>query len=113
MNAKPGKIAVQSLDPREIVPGYKARFVHSERMSFVYWEIDKGAPLPHHSHEHEQVAHILEGEFELVVNGIANHLRAGDVFVIPSHAPHSGMALTDCKIMDAFCPVREDYVFEK
>jgi quercetin dioxygenase-like cupin family protein len=87
--------------------------MHSGRMTFVYWNIAKDAPLPKHSHEHEQVVHMLEGEFELVVRGTPHRLQKGDVFAIPSNAEHSGIALTDCKIMDAFCPVREDYVVLK
>jgi quercetin dioxygenase-like cupin family protein len=33
----------------------------------------------------------------------------GDVLVIPPNVPHSGKALTDVSVMDAFAPVREDY----
>lgn len=107
---KPMQAKIADLNPREIMPGYRGRFVHSERMTFVYWDIDKDAPLPKHAHEHEQVAHMLEGEFELFIEGTRYHLKPGAVLTIPSKAEHWGKALTDCKIMDAFCPVREDYV---
>lgn len=93
----------------EILPGFLARFLHSERMTFVKWDIRAGGILPEHSHPHEQVAHILAGQFELTVGGNRQVAGAGEVIVIPPNARHSGRAITDCEILDAFCPVREDY----
>jgi quercetin dioxygenase-like cupin family protein len=52
---------------------------------------------------------MLEGEFEMVIEGETRTLKANTVTVIPSNAKHSGRALTDCKIIDVFYPVREDY----
>jgi hypothetical protein len=37
-------------------------------------------------------------------------LMPGSVGIIPPNAVHSGRALTDCKILDVFSPVREDYI---
>jgi quercetin dioxygenase-like cupin family protein len=54
---------------------------------------------------------MLEGELELVVDGTAHRLRAGDVLAIPGDAPHSGRAITRCRILDVFHPIREDYRF--
>ena len=100
---------VKTLEPRQVMPGFFGRFVHTDNMTFAYWEIKQGSSLPEHSHMHEQVVNMLEGEFELVLQGISNHLQAGMVLPIPSHAKHSGRAITDCKILDVFYPVREDY----
>lgn len=90
-------------------PGFNGKFISSKEMSFVYWKIKEGAILPEHSHMHEQVAHLLEGRLEFSLNGHTQILEAGSITIIPSNAVHSGKALTDCYIMDAFCPVREDY----
>lgn len=97
------------LEPREPVPGYHVRFVHSDHMTLAYWTIEAGAPIPEHSHPHEQVATVLEGEFELTVDGETQRLGPDDVAVIPPHAVHSGTAITECRMIDAFHPVREDY----
>jgi quercetin dioxygenase-like cupin family protein len=102
----------QNLDqitPREIVPGYRARFIHTKGMTLAYWDVDADAALPEHSHPHEQIANVLEGEFELTVGGETRVLVPGQVAVIPSDVPHSGRAITYCRLLDAFQPAREDY----
>ena len=55
---------------------------------------------------------MLEGTFELTIDGVANVMKADSVAVIPSNAVHSGRAITACRILDAFYPVREDYLKE-
>ena len=104
-----GYLKLKDLEEREIVPGYRAVFVHSENMTLAYWDVDPGAVLPEHSHPHEQIANVLEGEFELTVDGEPRVLEPGMVAVIPGSVPHSGKALTPCRLLDAFHPAREDY----
>ncbi|MDE3003208.1 MAG: cupin domain-containing protein [Gemmatimonadota bacterium] len=98
-----------SIEPRELIPGHHGRFVHSEHTTHVYWDIDQGAQLPEHSHPHEQVVNLLEGTYELIVDGESHVLEAGNVLVIPGGATHSGEARTACRILDVFSPVREEY----
>jgi quercetin dioxygenase-like cupin family protein len=100
---------LKGIEEKEIVAGYRARFLHSENMTLAYWDVDPGAELPEHSHPHEQIANVLEGKFELTVAGESMILEPGMVAVIPSQVPHSGKALTPCRLLDAFHPVREDY----
>lgn len=102
-------IEIANLSAHEIVPGYKARFAHTDNMTFAYWDVQAGYTLPEHRHPHEQVANILEGEFTLVVDGVPYTLVPGKVFAIPSHVKHYGTAVTDCKLLDVFYPIREDY----
>ena len=104
-----GYLKLKDLEEREIVPGFRAVFVHSENMTLAYWDVDPGASLPEHSHPHEQIANVLEGEFELTVDGEPRVLEPGMVAVIPGSVPHSGKALTPCRLLDAFHPAREDY----
>ncbi|NIS63157.1 MAG: cupin domain-containing protein [Proteobacteria bacterium] len=102
-------LSLHELEEKEIVPGFKGQFVHSDNMTFAYWDIEIGAVLPEHSHPHEQVATVISGEFEITVNGETEALRPGSVAIIPPDAVHSGRAVTVCRIIDAFYPVREDY----
>lgn len=103
-------IELNSITPKEIVAGYPARFIHTPNMTFSYLDVKAGAALPEHSHVHEQVAHVLEGEFELTVDGQPIRFGPGSVVVIRSGVKHSGLAITNCRMLDVFSPVREDYL---
>ncbi|MEJ2413148.1 MAG: cupin domain-containing protein [Anaerolineales bacterium] len=102
-------INLAEMDAREIVPGYQARFLHGENMTLAYWEVEAGAELPEHSHPQEQIANVLEGEFELTIDGETQVLLPGQAAYIPGNVPHSGQALTACRLLDAFQPARDDY----
>ena len=102
-------INLLDLKIKEIVPGSKVQFVHSENMTTAYWTLQPGSALPSHSHPHEQVSTIIEGEFELTINDETRILRPGIVAVISPNAIHFGKALTHCRIIDVFHPTRDDY----
>jgi len=78
-------------------------------MIFAYWDIEAGAVFPEHSYPHEQVTNIIAGKFELTVKGEMKVIRPGSVAIIPPDAIHSGRAITSCRIIDVFYPIREDY----
>ena len=99
----------KSIEEKTIFPGFRGRFIHSANMSFALWDIDAGASLPEHAHPHEKVGHLLEGEFSLIIAGVAYVMKTGSVAVVPSNARHSGKAVTACRILEVFYPLREDY----
>ena len=104
-------VDISSLNEKEVIPGYRARSVHSGTMTFMYWTVEEGAVMPEHSHMHEQVANVLLGKFELTVDGETKLLEPGTVAVIPPHVRHGGRAITQCELLDVFLPEREDYKF--
>ena len=100
---------LEGIKEKEIITGYRAKFVHSENITLAYWEVEPGAEMPEHSHPQEQIANVLEGRFELNVAGETMILEPGMIAVVPSQTPHGGRAITACRLLDAFHPVREDY----
>ncbi|UJH66538.1 cupin domain-containing protein [Allomuricauda sp. SCSIO 65647] len=101
---------LSEIPSKEIMPGYHGKLVHSKSMSWAFWTVEKGAEVPEHRHVHEQIMHVVEGEFEFTLDGKTKVYTPGDVVVIPSNITHSGKALTPCKLMDVFSPVREEYI---
>jgi quercetin dioxygenase-like cupin family protein len=104
-------IEITTLSSREVIKGYIGRAIHTGTTTLMYWTVEAGADMPIHSHIHEQVAHVLKGKFELIVNGEPRILEPGIVAVIPPNIPHGGHAITDCELLDVFTPEREDYKF--
>jgi quercetin dioxygenase-like cupin family protein len=102
-------INLDQQEEKELVPGYHVKFIHTNNMTFAYWRIEAGAALPDHSHHHEQVVNLIEGRFALTVDGETRELEPGTIVTIPPNVPHSGKAVTPCRIIDVFHPVREDY----
>ena len=102
-------VSLNEIETVEPFPGFVATFVHTEQMTLANWQITAGSAIPDHSHPHEQIMMVSDGEFELTVAGETQVMRPGMVAVIPADAKHSGRALTDCRAIDVFYPVREDY----
>lgn len=101
---------IKDLKSKELIPGFTARMTTLDRVLFSHWTIKKGAMLPEHQHEHEQISILIKGQFEFYLEGERHLVQPGMVVMIPSDAVHSGKALEDCVIMDVFSPTREDYL---
>ena len=102
-------LELEQIPTREILPKCHVRFVHSENMTFAYWNLEEGAELPAHQHPQEQVCNMIEGRMELTVGGETRLVTDGSVIVIASNTPHSVKALALCYVIDVFYPIREDY----
>jgi quercetin dioxygenase-like cupin family protein len=93
----------------QVWEGITGTIFHSEVSTFCYFTIADGALLPTHSHIHEQWTHVLEGQLQFEIEGEKTVLTSGMSAYIPSNALHSGVAMTECKVIDCFTPVREDF----
>ena len=91
---------VSDLQYKDVYPGFRTRMMQSEKMIFSYLEAEAGAVLPEDAGIDEQVVHLLEGEFELTINGETKRISAGEIAVIPANTKHSGKAITNCRFLD-------------
>jgi quercetin dioxygenase-like cupin family protein len=100
--------------PREKVTDMlERRIITGDKMMITHVYLKKGALVQMHSHEHEQIAYILEGALKFWIGSRDSEpiiLSAGEVMVIPSNVPHEGLALEDTLDVDIFCPPREDWL---
>ena len=100
---------IKDITPKELMPGITGYYAHGENMTFGFVELKAGSIVPLHQHIHEQTTYILDGQLDMVIGGNPCSLTAGMYHVISSNTPHSAIAKTDCKVIDVFSPVREDY----
>jgi quercetin dioxygenase-like cupin family protein len=101
------KIDLKKIDSMEIIPGFKARVIQTDNITMAFWEIKAGSTLPEHDHPNEQITNLVKGTFELKVDGKISLLTPDSVVIIPPSIKHSGMAITDCEIVDIFYPRRD------
>lgn len=95
---------------QELAPGVRRRFVTASRMTIARFNLVRGAVVPTHSHDHEQVSYVVMGAARFVVAGEDVIVRSGEALQIPSWAEHSVEVLEDTEIVDMFSPVRQDWV---
>ena len=100
---------IRDLPIKQLAPGLTGHYVHGTEMTLGYVDIVAGSKLPEHNHVHEQITYIIEGRLDMIIGGEAVSLTGGMYYVIPSNVLHSAVAITDCKVIDVFHPVREDY----
>jgi len=102
-------VKLDELPELQISEGIFMRAVTAQTVTVSHVRIVAGSPFPEHSHYHEQVVNVVEGELELIADGRTHRLIPGKVLVLPPNVVHSGRAITDCRVVDVFHPVREDF----
>ncbi len=60
---------------------------------------DDGQGLSEHTAPFDALAHMLEGEAEIIVAGKPIHARAGEMVLMPANQPHALKALTRFKML--------------
>src|SRR6266581_7130175 len=95
----------------EICPEITRRTVaHGDTMYQMLATLAAGSRMPAHSHEQEQIVHILEGKMRLIVEGVPHDVSTGDSFYLASNVPHGVETLSSTRVLDTFCPPRADYL---
>ena len=56
-----------------------------------------------------QIVNVISGKLELTIDKETRVLEGGMSAIIPSNVPHTAKGITDCKVIDVFYLVREDY----
>lgn len=93
---------VTEMISRKIVSGDK------EMLAQIY--LKKGALVPMHSHESEQMTYVLQGALKFLIAGQEIVVREGEVLQIPSRVEHQAEALDDTFELDLFSPTRQDWL---
>ena len=86
------------------------KIVSGEREMLAQIYLKRGAMVPIHSHDSEQMTYILQGALRFLVCGEEFIVREGEVLHIPSRLPHQAEALEDTLELDVFSPIRAEWM---
>jgi unsaturated pyranuronate lyase len=86
------------------------KIVSGEREMLAQIYLKRGALVPMHAHESEQMTYILQGALRFLIAGEEITVREGEVLHIPSGVPHQSEALEDTLELDVFSPIRAEWV---
>lgn len=63
-----------------------------------------------HSHPHEQIVYVLEGEADFTLAGETRRIGPGDTVYVGANLVHGVVAATEFRALDVFSPQREDFL---
>lgn len=105
----------QAETPREtFAPGRERYLTHTNNLMMVVIDFTDGPstqPDPPHSHPHEQITYVAEGEVLFFLGDTPHRLQAGDMITVPSNLPHTIQLLSPkVRLVDTFNPIRQDFL---
>jgi len=86
------------------------KVINGEKVALVQVFLAKGAIIPKHQHESEEMGCPLEGSARVELEGKEVDIYKGEVMHIPGNVPHSVTALEDSLILYVFSPTRQDWL---
>ena len=108
-------LKVSEFPSTTIKEGVQRRLIYTEELMTAVIDFAGGPweqPDPPHSHVHEQITYLAEGEIIFFCEGEQEqHLKPGDMFAVPSGKEHTIQLLTKtAKLIDSFTPLREEFL---
>ena len=95
------------LDPS---PGQVILATEGEKMTLTIMEFEPNVVTAEHSHPHEQVGYMIEGEAEYVIEGRSFPVHAGQMWRLPGGVPHQvKVGGRPMRVVEVFYPIREDF----
>lgn len=90
-------------------PTIGRQILDTDRITVARLVLKEGGHVPEHSHEHEQVANVLQGRLRFRIGDEEREVGAGESVVVPSGVPHEVDVLADAVVLDLFVPPRDDW----
>jgi len=81
-----------------------------ENLMIVEITFKAGAEVPWHTHIHEQSSYIKSGKLKLFIGEEEIILTPGMSSIVKPNVRHKAIALEDTVDINAFNPIREDYL---
>jgi quercetin dioxygenase-like cupin family protein len=78
------------------------KVVRGEREMIAQVYLKRGALVPLHSHDDEQMTYVLQGALQSLVGGEEVRVEEGEVLLVPAGVPHQVVALDDTFVLSIF-----------
>jgi quercetin dioxygenase-like cupin family protein len=85
-------------------------FGYDEKLMLVKAKFEAGGIGSPHLHPHSQVTYVESGEFEMTIGEEVRIIGKGDGYYVPPNTMHGCRCLKPGLLIDAFSPVREDFL---
>jgi quercetin dioxygenase-like cupin family protein len=99
---------------QKVNPDFERTIAYLENLMIVVCDFKNGpmeSPDPPHSHSHEQISYVAEGELIFFRGEEELQLKAGDIVTIPSGLPHCIKTISKhVRLIDSFNPIRKDFL---
>jgi quercetin dioxygenase-like cupin family protein len=96
---------------RSLFPGVEIHTLAGQQLMLSLVEFEPHSVVEWHSHPHEQMGLLLEGELEFFIGDEHGWAYPGDMWRIPGDVRHRVVAgEKPAKALDVFHPIREDYL---
>ena len=80
-------------------------------LMLVQFTFEAGVASWEHSHPHEQVGYVADGEIDVLMDGhAAVRLRKGGSYYVPANVKHHIVTHAITVLVDAFTPIRDDFL---
>jgi len=105
-------VAWDQLDFDKLTELISRKLISGSRQMMAQMYLKRGALVPLHTHDSEQLVYVLDGMLRLRIAGVDVVVREGEVVRIPAGATHQIEALADTFELDLFSPPRTDWLNE-
>ncbi|HRD66693.1 MAG TPA: cupin domain-containing protein [Candidatus Competibacter sp.] len=96
---------------RELLPGIRQKTrVFGKKTLMAQFTLAQDSVLPVHAHPYEQTGYLVSGHLRLRIGDREFDAHTGDAWCIPADVEHGAQAVEDSVAVEAFAPVREDYL---
>ena len=106
-------IGWDELDLEKVTELISRKLVSGDRQMLAQVYLKRGAMVPLHTHDSEQLTYVLDGMLKVRIADEEVLVRDGEVVRSPSGVPHQLEALADTFELDLFSPIREDWLRDR
>jgi len=101
----------EEIEEDRLIGGIGRRIITGKKVMLGRLTFPKGAIVPAHSHPNEQITFVLSGSLKFIIDKEKEIIvRSGQTIVVPENAEHIVEALEETDEIDAFSPIRTDWL---